>query len=469
MQEFVINSFKYGLDTRKDVLTSQPGTLVTCENAHVNPGGEIEKRKIFEEYANLVILDDDGFQGIFGLEVAGSDLVAFGSAFALGAPTPAGLPSLVSTVPGVITYRTLFHPTLDFDEDYDFNLHRLIAIDFSENYNGKFFVIATFADGNTFLYYEGDSQNPPNPDYYRAVKQSYSGQYLQTTFGEDLTRQFQDIGWIVEKDVDEDGITEDNSIIIKSPQADYFTPIATVISNSGRIGIKNIDQDGESSAGVKAVAGFQITVNTGTFTLQAPVSEVGATPIIELCGGAVAAQASATATCTLIARMVNDLTSAHGYSALSLNDSVFVYAPASWGNFTFNLTVTVTTGTAAAAGAPPTALRGVIDPSPLDTTLKLTRNRTTIVKSDAKIDASGGTGPYKFLWEETTVGAGNGIKITQFNSALHTNNADVSFSKDLFPNTVVKGNFKCNVQDSTGAVVTVFLTVSLQTVYKSGQ
>ena len=47
MSYIKIESFKPGLDTRRSELTSLPGTLEVCENAHINPGGEIEKRKAF--------------------------------------------------------------------------------------------------------------------------------------------------------------------------------------------------------------------------------------------------------------------------------------------------------------------------------------------------------------------------------------------------------------------------------------
>jgi hypothetical protein len=45
-----INNFKYGLDTRRSELSSVPGSLMTLNNAHINQGGEIEKRKAFVNY-----------------------------------------------------------------------------------------------------------------------------------------------------------------------------------------------------------------------------------------------------------------------------------------------------------------------------------------------------------------------------------------------------------------------------------
>ena len=46
-----IVDFRGGLDTRKMNLTLPAGTLTTCDNAHINQGAEIEKRKAFVQNA----------------------------------------------------------------------------------------------------------------------------------------------------------------------------------------------------------------------------------------------------------------------------------------------------------------------------------------------------------------------------------------------------------------------------------
>lgn len=47
MPYFLVENFRFGIDTRKHVLAAPAGTLRTLVNAHVTPGGEIEKRKAF--------------------------------------------------------------------------------------------------------------------------------------------------------------------------------------------------------------------------------------------------------------------------------------------------------------------------------------------------------------------------------------------------------------------------------------
>ena len=71
-----IANFRYGLDTRRAELVSIPGTLQTLNNAHINQGGEIEKRKAFVEL--------DMTLNCFGLEGTDAGLLTFGSAAAQG-------------------------------------------------------------------------------------------------------------------------------------------------------------------------------------------------------------------------------------------------------------------------------------------------------------------------------------------------------------------------------------------------
>lgn len=540
MKEFTIASYRFGLDTRKDVLSSQPGTLAVCENAHINPGGEVEKRKTFDQYANVLILDGNGDTGVFGIEVTSAGILVFGSALPFGTTPTQAQPVLASAMPAGVSYQQLKHPTLYQDESYDRVYHRMTQLVFSENYNGNAFAAAKFADGNTFLYYNGS-----------LVRESANGLVLDQADVDfqsvSLIQQLLELNWPVvlgvDNGFDELGAAQAGSTIVKSPESDYFTPIAVETSASGRIGIKNISQDGLPVVGAKAVAGFKIDVQTfapsaanysaggavtysgltigatykwtkgandtnlvcgattviatgyfvalattatgngtplaavtstlksedsGTYTLTAPATAAAASPTVELCGGAITATSVAIDTAVLIAQSVNDLSSVHGYTALVSGSSVFVYAPATFGAFTFNLTVTVTTGTVIAAGAAPAVLGGVIIPSPLEVNLVLSKNRTTTVKGDAKVEASGGTAPYTFLWAEVSPGL-SGIAITQASGVTSANNASASFSKALGANINTRGNFKCTITDAVAATKILFLTVNLQTTYTAGQ
>lgn len=121
--------FKYGLDTRKFMLNSPAGTLTTLTNAHITPGGEIEKRKAFTRTALPT--------NCFGLEVTDAGLTVFGSV-AQG--------SLNAALPSGVTYQRLQHPD---------GSTAMTAVVNSSVFNGNAFVIATFGTGGTFAFYDG--------------------------------------------------------------------------------------------------------------------------------------------------------------------------------------------------------------------------------------------------------------------------------------------------------------------------
>jgi hypothetical protein len=53
MTELFVEDFRLGLDTRKSILTAQPGSLQVLDNCVVTPGGEIVKRKAFVPVCTL--------------------------------------------------------------------------------------------------------------------------------------------------------------------------------------------------------------------------------------------------------------------------------------------------------------------------------------------------------------------------------------------------------------------------------
>ncbi|OFX03281.1 MAG: hypothetical protein A3E78_12150 [Alphaproteobacteria bacterium RIFCSPHIGHO2_12_FULL_63_12] len=122
----VVEDFKGGLDRRRKRIAGVPGTLWTCENAHITRGGEIEKRKRWVPKYTLPA-------GTFGMESAGGALYVFGSA-----STPAGIPAGV-------TYQRLQHP----------DAVAMSAIVDTEVFDGTIYAIAEFTDGTIHHFYDG--------------------------------------------------------------------------------------------------------------------------------------------------------------------------------------------------------------------------------------------------------------------------------------------------------------------------
>jgi hypothetical protein len=134
---FVVSDFRSGLDTRRPSLLSSAGTLQKLTNAHVTSGGDIEKRKKFDQIYALPT-------GTFGLAGVGNTVYVFKQA---GSPSsssssfsgPIGFvtPTLVVftiTMPGGKTASHL--------EDWDI-------------FDGKLYAVITATDNTYHHFYDG--------------------------------------------------------------------------------------------------------------------------------------------------------------------------------------------------------------------------------------------------------------------------------------------------------------------------
>ncbi len=531
-KQFSIFSFKYGLDTRREELTSQPGTLQTLQDCFVNSGGEIEKRKGFFYVENQIMYDTLYLRNGYGLEVTSAGLVTFGHAAPFGA-TPLNSEPVLLAAPTILIYQQLRHPSLvnDTTETFSTSYHVLAAVPFSFSFRGYAFAAATFADGRTFLYYNGTLIQ------HSANGIVMTGRIALADLANDLLRQVQAIDWVGEANVSGDAIevasitrvaqtatattkithgyttgdivehvgaleneyngkftitvtnttqytytivgspvattattltgilsikssvTQNGSVTVKSPSGNFTTLIPSDTSTAGYMGVKKIGVNSQATNGAQALAAFQIDNNTGTFTLAAPAQITSATPTIDLCGGAVSgigadSAANRVLTAQAIVQAVNDLTFAHGYSALSRDNSVFIYAPIGYDiTIAIDLTVTVTTGTVSASAVAPVNLTISLTPSPQF--FEVFNDVPSDVSGVVSSAVSGGTTPYTYLWEA----------VSNLNNILISapTEASTSFSKFMeVDNQQLSGNFKLKVIDALSAETTIFFTVTLK-------
>lgn len=133
MSYFLVQDFSSGLDVRKSPWTSANGSLQQLDDGQITRGGEIEKRKAFVDQGDLLSYTS----GLASAKTGNGDtpsLMVFGSA---GPPT--GLPA------GVI-YQQLNHPdgSVDMTDIVDYTL-----------YDGKAYVVADYADGSQWHFYDG--------------------------------------------------------------------------------------------------------------------------------------------------------------------------------------------------------------------------------------------------------------------------------------------------------------------------
>jgi hypothetical protein len=464
MADFPIKTFKYGLDTRREQLTSVPGTLVGLLNAYINEGGEVAKRGAFNDidtFTNVDTLDNDAlFSGVFVDET----FYTFGSALPSGSSVTQSQPVIVGSISQIYltaVYQQLKHPTLsnDTSETYDNTKHRMTRLVTAEVYDGKTLAVAEFADGYQFLYYDGE-----------LVKQSANGLVLDgrtavSDLSTDLSVQVNNLGWDSDANLDENGAAQDGSTMVRSPESDYFGAVLSVESTDGVFGLRQFDKSVTPTPPVKATAQFAISANAGTFLVEAPAQATATTPLVSLCGIAIPAEASAALTATAIATAINDFSSDHGYTAAADGVNVVVYAPVGYDiDVALDLTVTASGGGATTGGTSTGAeLSGDIStPLVLESNangfVTFSNSVLTIVRKIPSnpisqkfrglvtMNVAGGTpgSGYTYQWSESEVGSGNGITFVNSTSANFA--PEFTFGPE---GGAVSGSFKCVVFDNT--------------------
>ena len=147
MPYILVEDFKGGIDTRRTVVTSVPGSCVTLTNAHITRGGEIEKRRAFKEWATLP-------DNTHGLAAGGGRVYVFGSDDI----------TLASTLPPGLSYVRFQH------SDTSTAMTDILGLDF---FNGNVYASAQFADGKIYHYWDkyvdgGTTPNNRISDWYES-------------------------------------------------------------------------------------------------------------------------------------------------------------------------------------------------------------------------------------------------------------------------------------------------------------
>lgn len=430
-----IQNFKWGLETRRAELLTQPGALLVLINGFINKGGAIEQRQSFAKDANAYPADT------YGLQDTDSGLVTFGSD---AAP--------IGTLPTGVTYQRLAPPGGGL-------VPTLQNILFSCNFLGKAFAVGLYSDGKVYCYYNGT-----------LINSSYDGRIFldtPTTLSAKLAAIVDRFsGWSADANVtanvpsDSSGYHEtalNGSTLVMSPGGVHFTPTCVFVSSGGQVGATLIDQNFSGLPSKAAATAFTLNVGTnGTVTVTAPATQQG-TGTAQLTNGAVPFNTSLTQTAADVATAINNYTFITGYSAVATTGTVTVFAPASWGNVTFNVTVVTTGDITTVAGALTSLFNISISPFGLDVTNKSNQSGTVHGTINASsVGNTGATGVY-YTWDETNadgtmpVTVASGISMSPLShGAVGTPAASVTFSKFLGVGQSVTGYFQVVATD-TGA------------------
>lgn len=414
-KSIAVQNFRWGLESRRSELITQAGALASITDGHINAGGEIEQRAGFFAFANLTIADSLGDTGVFGAEATDAGITVFGSALAFGSSVTFSQPTLASAMPStspVIVYQQLQHPEI-YDQrvltsdlvtavSYDRTKHRMTALVFSANFEGKAVALATFADGNTFLYFNGALVAQSRDGRVTANQKSLSA------LSKDAARQVRDLAnWTSQPNNNQSSPTNTDlgATGVFSPAGVHYTLAASrTCAGDGQIGVfdsLSVDQPGTigTAASVKfTFSGFANT--TGRVTVTAPTSNVVST-IITVIDYTPSSNRTPAQLATDITTLINRLTSNLGYFASTDGAGAFtMFAPAAWGDFQGNVVVT-----SADAGVTVTAAAGATSGS-----------LSVVVASVSKVDMVNGNARQKLVTINATAhptgGTGNYTKFT---------------------------------------------------------
>jgi len=325
MSDLKIKDFRAGLDTRRSVLETSLGALIELENAHINQGGEIEKRKTFYQIA----MPD----GTFGAQSVGTSIVTFGSDDPAVSITAA---LAILNAAFSVSYQRLQHPAvLDGVEAYDVAKHDLEEILHSTVFGTAAFAIARFSDDQVFAYYDGEVMR----DFFAGEILNYlannnvvlaknivtlvneQGDYTaaQTTFATTQRARAANVATLTLASTT--GLVSGQSVKVTGLPAAYNTTLATLLSvTSTQITYANAGGDEGTTADVAGTvtsslitisgekgAGFNIATledadngsfGTPTTTVLPVVGQTGVSAVgsFRVTGGRVGGAASATLT-----------------------------------------------------------------------------------------------------------------------------------------------------------------------------
>lgn len=225
MAYIVVENFSAGLDTRRHPLTSKSGTLQTLKNAHVSRGGEIEKRKKFATFASLPA-------NTFGMEATDTTVYVFGSVVA-------------PVVPAGVTYQRLQNPVAS----------AMTEVVYSTLYGGFPFVIAKFADGTVYPFWNG------------SIITDFSGGITNSTMGSVGSAASHMASLINSSGSGYSATVSGQDVFITGPSGVDFTPTATA---DAPMSIASITKT------TSAVSGIPEIKATGNFSIVGDVPSIPA-------------------------------------------------------------------------------------------------------------------------------------------------------------------------------------------------
>lgn len=286
MAYLVVEDLRGGVDRRRPIYASKPGTLWTCVNAHITMGGDVEKRKAFTD---LGAFDAD----TFGLFAAADNLYTFGNQAASGITVPSGT-----------TYQFLQYQNAP-----------MVALLDADLFDGKIYAIALFGDGFVGHFYDGALID----DWYGGIVLPFMANMSGVATA--LAANIDGLGQLV-------ATAALNVITVTSATAGVPFTVTTFAANGGAVNDQtmtnaNVTPNTVGVAATSATASFSVTGGAGAGSVSS--IRVGGVEILSV---AVNWATSDTAFATAIAAQINSFASTPEYTAVASNATVIVTATA---------------------------------------------------------------------------------------------------------------------------------------------
>lgn len=285
MSYISIPDFKFGMDRRRKRISGVPGTLWTLKNGHITRGGDIERAKKFVSKYTLPA-------STFGLAKVRRQLYVFGSAAA-------------PTMPNGVLYQQLIAPNTP-------NMTRVLDV---KAFSGKLYVVAEFADGNIYHYYNGtrvtqwDTLATNNSDFstlaeYLEAKINTSSDVTALASGAGtllVTARVAGTSFTIAKSTVDRGGTNNQDVTLSTVQANVAA--VSEVRAAGTVTITG----GTASPNVNMLS--NVTVN-GVSLMLVTVSWL----------------LSNSATASAVATEINNRTSLHNYTAIAVGAIITIKA-----------------------------------------------------------------------------------------------------------------------------------------------
>lgn len=295
----VVDTFRAGMDRRRERVAGVPGALWTLENGHITRGGDIERAKKLVPVYTLP-------EGTHSLAAVRGQLYVFGS------------DDIADEVPLGVQYQRLVAPgSPSFTGVLDVGA-----------FSGLNYVIAEYDDGNVYHYYDGTRVNDWDA-FVSASPEAIAARLADKVNGSEIATASA-FGAVV-------------TVTATTPGTGFTISVGSVNGggdSSEDITVTQLQANLSGVAEVRATADVTITGGSaGTLNKITSITVNG----IEMMSGAASWTGSNAATAIIVAGLITNLSDDHGYTAAVDGAIVTISAPVAAGDTANGFAVVVTT------------------------------------------------------------------------------------------------------------------------------